>query len=268
MVWGPARILRRGSDEVADATDEAALLAEIGIRPRSRARAAAPLLRRLAALPRGRVLDAPCGPGLLSEALRRKGFRVVAADLDRGAFAAREVPMAALDLDAALPFADGAFDLVVSGDGIEHLENPFAFLRECARVLRRGGRLALATPNYGNLERRLRFLLTGAVAKPLPRPARGEAGEERARGHVSPWPPTRLLHAAESAGLAVEEVSTLLPKRRQWALLPLALAVRVYARSLGARRRRDLYDPELQSLRALLGGGKLLVLLRRRALPR
>lgn len=44
-------------------------------------------------------------------------------------------------------FASAAFDTVLAGEVIEHLEEPVRFLRNCRRVLRLGGRLILSTPN-------------------------------------------------------------------------------------------------------------------------
>ena len=51
------------------------------------------------------------------------------------------------DASAPLPFRDASFDAVVSMEGTEHFENQATFLRECARVLRRAGKLILASPN-------------------------------------------------------------------------------------------------------------------------
>jgi SAM-dependent methyltransferase len=67
----------------------------------------------------------------------------------------------AADLAAPLPFEDGRFDVVVSTEGIEHLENAFSFLRELRRVLRPGGRLVLTTPNTVMLRSRVRFFGSG-----------------------------------------------------------------------------------------------------------
>jgi SAM-dependent methyltransferase len=214
------------------------------------------------ALPRGRALDVPCGPGLAAEALRRLGFRVVAADLDARAFAPNpDIPFQRLDLEQGLPFADASFELVHCGDGIEHLENPMAALRELARVLGPGGTLVLTTPNYLSLERRLRFLLTGSLAKPLPRTGDGS----QPRGHVSPLTLTQLAWMAERAGLRLAQARTLLPQPRQRLLAPLALPIAAYARLLPPRRRRDLFAEHSGSLSLLLGGRKLLLVLRRPA---
>jgi SAM-dependent methyltransferase len=47
----------------------------------------------------------------------------------------------------ALPFVDGSFDVVLSTEVIEHTPGPTEGLRELCRVLRRGGRLIVTSPN-------------------------------------------------------------------------------------------------------------------------
>ena len=48
----------------------------------------------------------------------------------------------------ALPFASGAFDLVLSHAVIEHVADASLYLRECRRVLKKDGRLFLSTAPY------------------------------------------------------------------------------------------------------------------------
>lgn len=50
-----------------------------------------------------------------------------------------------------LPLCDDSIDVVTSMHVIEHLPNPSLFLKEVSRVLRRDGKLLLATPNRYNL---------------------------------------------------------------------------------------------------------------------
>lgn len=50
-----------------------------------------------------------------------------------------------------LPFKNESFDTVLALDVIEHLPSPPNFLNEVNRVLRKGGRLILTTPNTGNI---------------------------------------------------------------------------------------------------------------------
>jgi len=45
------------------------------------------------------------------------------------------------DADAALPFPDESFDVVVAGELLEHIRDPGGLVDEAARVLRPGGRI-------------------------------------------------------------------------------------------------------------------------------
>jgi len=47
-----------------------------------------------------------------------------------------------------LPFRGNVFDEMYSAHVIEHLEDPQQFLREIARVLKRGGMITVVTPNF------------------------------------------------------------------------------------------------------------------------
>jgi SAM-dependent methyltransferase len=98
-----------------------------------------------------RVLDAACGEGYGSALLARAGAATVAGvDIDEPTVQrARErygLDFQVADI-ASLPFGDGAFDLVVSFETIEHVPNPEAALAELARVLDPAGLLVISTPN-------------------------------------------------------------------------------------------------------------------------
>jgi SAM-dependent methyltransferase len=121
-------------------------------------------LARLLALrlpPGARVLDAPCGDGSLSAALRAARYDPSGADVDPSAAGVLGDAFRLVNLDGPLPWPDQTFDAVVSTEGIEHLENRFAFLRELARVLKPGGLLILTTPNIVSLRSRIRFAGSG-----------------------------------------------------------------------------------------------------------
>jgi SAM-dependent methyltransferase len=94
-----------------------------------------------------RILDAGCGSGPLSAALRDRGAVVTGIDASaRMLSLARrrlgdDVPLHVVDLSDPLPFADGAFDDVVASLVLHYLEDWGPPLAELRRVLRPGGRL-------------------------------------------------------------------------------------------------------------------------------
>jgi SAM-dependent methyltransferase len=105
----------------------------------------------------GRVLDAGCGGGGMPLSLAEEAAQVVGIDpIDRfgdaGVELGRERGLRnlhfALADGMALPFATGAFDLVLSHAVIEHVADAPLYLRECARVLAPGGRVYLSTAPY------------------------------------------------------------------------------------------------------------------------
>ena len=130
------------------------------------------------------VLDVACGTGVLArEAARRvePGGSVTGLDRNEGmlAVARREAP--GIEWRAgraeALPFLDGAFDAVVSQFGLMFFEDRVAALREIWRVLRPGGRMAVAVwdaldniPGYAAMVVLLRRLFGDRIANELRAP--------------------------------------------------------------------------------------------------
>lgn len=94
-----------------------------------------------------RILDAGCGSGPLSAALRDRGAVVTGIDASAGmlALARRrlgdDVALHLADLSDPLPFDDGAFDDVVASLVLHYLRDWGPTLAELRRVLRPGGRL-------------------------------------------------------------------------------------------------------------------------------
>lgn len=100
------------------------------------------------------VVDAACGEGYGSALLARSAARVIGVDLSRESVAlARRRYGAAANLEylegrcEALPVADGAADVLVSFETLEHLQDPRALIAEAARILRPDGVFVVSTPN-------------------------------------------------------------------------------------------------------------------------
>jgi SAM-dependent methyltransferase len=97
-----------------------------------------------------RVLDVPCGGGVATRALREgQGVEYVAVDISERMLertrrvaaeqgVADQVTTRLADVEA-LPFEDGAFDLVVSFTGLHCFPDPARAVVELARVTRLGG---------------------------------------------------------------------------------------------------------------------------------
>jgi SAM-dependent methyltransferase len=109
--------------------------------------------------PGRRVLDAACGTGYGARILLEAGAtRIASMDLSRDASGPAFVRGDA----ARLPARDGAFDLYVSFETLEHVDDDESLLREARRVLAPGGLFLCSTPNRD-------FLSPGLSLKDRPR---------------------------------------------------------------------------------------------------
>jgi SAM-dependent methyltransferase len=113
-----------------------------------------------------RLLDFGCGGGRHALEAMRLGAVATALDSDRKELdfaAAWMVAMLEEDKDTAnsggqghavvgdgqsLPFPDGCFDKVIAAEVLEHVPDDAAVLAELARVLRRGGTMAVTVPRW------------------------------------------------------------------------------------------------------------------------
>lgn len=145
------------------------------------------------------ILDIATGRGYMIPQLEASGFKnFTCVDLDERNFALEpsRYRFTRADFNEPLPFADSAFDLVITSETIEHVENPRAFLRELRRVLRPNGRLVLTTPNVVNLSSRLRFLLQAMLDGHL-------NSDYRVAGHITILPDWALERCFAELGLGV-----------------------------------------------------------------
>lgn len=97
-----------------------------------------------------KLLDAGCGTGWFSSRAVEHG--AVVTSLDVGENLLNEVKKKCRSTRVvgdvtALKFEDNSFDIIVSSDVIEHTPDPAKAISEMARVLKKGGVLALTVPN-------------------------------------------------------------------------------------------------------------------------
>lgn len=103
-----------------------------------------------------RVVDVGCGGGLLSEALATCGARVTGIDMAAASLAVARAHMqtSGLDIDYRQTMAEahadeqpGHYDAVVCMELLEHVPRPASIIAACARLVRPGGSVFLATVN-------------------------------------------------------------------------------------------------------------------------
>ncbi|HVR67320.1 MAG TPA: methyltransferase domain-containing protein, partial [Verrucomicrobiae bacterium] len=145
----------------------------------------APRLCKAAALSHGNnVLDVACGTGVLAREAARSvqpGGKVTGLDRNEVMLTVARRVAPGIDWRAgraeALPFPDGSFDAVVSQFGLMFFEDREGALKEMWRVLKPGGRLAVAvwdalehSPGYADMVALLKRLFGDRIANELKAP--------------------------------------------------------------------------------------------------
>lgn len=106
---------------------------------------------------RGKILDIGAGSGWLIDNLRSLGWDAEGLDFDPIAVENARVRGLRFHQGALgdQHFPDATFDAVSLCHSIEHVIDPVAILKECHRILKPGGSLAIATPNTTSLGRQI-----------------------------------------------------------------------------------------------------------------
>ena len=148
----------------------------------------------------GKVLDIGCGRGLLLNKLKERGWDPQGTELSEDAAAyARDrlnLPVTTETLEDA-HFPDNEFDLVILWHVLEHVPDPRGTLKEIGRVLKPGGALLVAVPNFGSPE--ARFSGAGWFHLDVPR-------------HLTHFTFRSLSEALRAAGLEVDKASYISPE--------------------------------------------------------
>jgi 2-polyprenyl-3-methyl-5-hydroxy-6-metoxy-1,4-benzoquinol methylase len=100
------------------------------------------------------VLDVACGSGYGTELIARIAESVVGVDISRKAlkyakkhYKKRSILGFVLSDARFLPFRENAFQVIISFETIEHMDNHGIFLNELRNTLKAEGNLVISTPN-------------------------------------------------------------------------------------------------------------------------
>lgn len=129
--------------------------------------------------PNARILDVGSGVGSFVVACRKRGLQAFGVEPDRIGQGAKltslqiarqrlDAPVFAAGVGEQLPFAGESFDLVVMDQVLEHVGNQAAVVAEAFRVLKLGGAMYVACPNYLRFyEPHYKIWLLPLLPKPL-----------------------------------------------------------------------------------------------------
>ncbi len=201
------------------------------------------------------ILDIGSAWGFNVMALTKLGKRAVGIDLVEVQFAAgrRIAEASGLDLAVAgadascLPFGDGRFAGITMVETFEHIfeADRGKAAAECHRVLRRGGRVVISTPNYGSLVERVKRIIVHFpwLQRRLPTMCYPTANVPRGDYHPyryhHPVPPERIADLLEVQGFKVLKTKYFLfvfKSTADWLYPVMALLERVAERTPGLRR--------------------------------
>jgi SAM-dependent methyltransferase len=140
------------------------------------------------------------GGGLYSIANNVESKKIIIIDGDKSF-----KPTIVADLNNPLTLKDNSVDIVIAGEIIEHLINPFRFLKEINRILKKGGELILSTPNAVDLKSRIKVLfgrLPTNCARAFP------TQKDHLFFHKTDWNWKILIEFFEKAGFKIEKKKT------------------------------------------------------------
>lgn len=107
-----------------------------------------------------KMLDVGCGPGLFLIEAKKRGWEVYGTEYTEKQVAyLKEKEIVAIKGKLTnQSFKSETFDVIISSEVIEHINNPIEEMQQFYRLLRKGGLVYITTPNFNALER---FLLRG-----------------------------------------------------------------------------------------------------------
>lgn len=175
-------------------------------------------------------LDVATGRGALAQRLidNFEGITIDCNDLDDQVMVTGAGKIFSKDLNKNFRF-ERKYDVILAVEIIEHLENPFHFIRTLKNNLNSDGFILLTTPNVDSFFDRLWFLFTGYSFY------FGSRGIVNSGGHITMCPEWLLRYISEQEGMEFELIKTPINlsallgwkgKLLLWLLSPLKLLIK------------------------------------------
>lgn len=158
------------------------------------------------------ILDCGAGEGALASRLTDLGHKVTAIDIDEEAFRCPQAEFKKINFDDPSDFEnfvksnENKFDVVVSTEVIEHIEDQWGYARQLRKMLKPGGHMVITTPNTASYMSRFDFLRKGQF--------QSFNDHGLTYGHISPitpWELNLILSRCDLENVIVKPAGTLPP---------------------------------------------------------
>lgn len=111
-----------------------------------------------------KILDVGAGSGAFINRIKKYGGLYSAIEIAADAFELENIKLYQINLNSNFSdLINDKFDLIISIEVIEHIENPHNFIRQLVQLLNTDGTIIITTPNTENIPARLKFLLNGNI---------------------------------------------------------------------------------------------------------
>lgn len=136
------------------------------------------------------VLDIGCHEGEMTALLSEKCESVVGIDKDKQniakAIEKQNIVYRVMDAEC-MWFEKETFDCVVCAEVLEHIKNPYSFLCDVYKILKKDGTLILSTPNPVSLTYLINLITVGSAQRMIKKIEKEKSGAGTEVDHIYAW---------------------------------------------------------------------------------